>query len=364
MWSYHNPVKVRFGAGAVEQVDELIAARPYALVTYNEPIFAEIADRIESKAGAPAVLINDIRPNPGFVDLTRSCAHFGAAEITPQVIIAVGGGSVMDTAKVLSAANGDFARVRRYLEAKEGEDALSSIPIIAIPTTAGTGSEVTCWGTVWHAAAGKKYSLARPHLYAEWALLDPTLTLAAPRSLTISTGLDALSHALESLWNHNTNPLSASFAVTAARDMMSALPRLAEDLENIELRTRAAQAALLAGMAFSNTKTALAHNISYPITLRYGISHGLACSFTLPQIMRSVIGTNPCCDQALAAIFGDCLLTGADRLEALLATLGVSVEHDDYGPDEQEWSEIVDLAFAGERGRNFIGHKDRFLRLN
>ena len=141
--------------------------------------------------------------------------------------MALGGGSVIDAAKVLAAAAGDFDRVRRFLETGMGADALGRTPIIAVPTTSGTGSEVTSWATVWDTEAKTKYSLARDTLYPETALVDPLLTLGLPRGITISTGLDALSHALESIWNVNANPVSTSLAEIAAREVMDALPLLA-----------------------------------------------------------------------------------------------------------------------------------------
>uniref|UniRef100_UPI0013D91814 iron-containing alcohol dehydrogenase n=1 Tax=Serratia marcescens TaxID=615 RepID=UPI0013D91814 len=92
--------------------------------------------------------------------------------------------------KVLSASGGDFSRVQAYLEGHSGAETLLNVPIVAVPTTSGTGSEVTCWATVWDTDAKKKYSLARPNLYPEHAILDPELTLGIPRALTLSTGLD------------------------------------------------------------------------------------------------------------------------------------------------------------------------------
>ena len=144
---------------------------------------------------------------------------------------------------------------------------------------------------MWDTQSGKKYSLSRPNLYPRHALVDPKLMVGKPRQLTISTGLDALSHALESLWNVNANPISAHHAVVAAREILAVLPQLVNDLQNLELRSRMAAAALSAGLAFSNTRTAIAHSISYPVTLHHDVAHGIACSFTLPMVLRSVAGT-------------------------------------------------------------------------
>ncbi|MEE8188176.1 MAG: iron-containing alcohol dehydrogenase PsrA [Kiloniellales bacterium] len=360
MWAYCNPVDISFGAGSLARVPALLGGRSYGLVTYGEPMFAELAGRLADLAGAPAITVDDIRPNPDFAGLGDSCARFAEAAEPPQVIVALGGGSVIDAAKVLAASNGDFARVRRYLETGEGARDLSALPIIAIPTTAGTGSEVTCSAALWDAKAGKKYSLALPGLYPEKAVVDPELHLGLPRALTISTGLDALSHALESLWNVNANPVSRALAVSAARDILDSLPKVVEDPGNIDLRTRVARAALMAGLAFSNTKTALAHALSYAITLRHGVPHGIACSFSLPLVMRAAIGVDGDCDRALQAIFGADLQAGADDLTGFLTGLGVSVKAADHGVTEEEWQDLVNLAFAGDRGRNFIGNRERF----
>lgn len=361
-WSYANPVSITFGEGAVASIGEKLNGRPYCLLTYNDhPYFDELADQVSRQAGRPAVVVRDVEPNPSFVGLRVACRSFGAAAQAPGAIVALGGGSVIDTAKVLASSGGDFARVQAYLEGRGGAETLLDLPIIAVPTTSGTGSEVTCWATVWDTEAKKKYSLARPNLYPEHAILDPELTLRVPRALTLSTGLDALSHALESIWNVNANPVSANHAVFAAGEMLAALPQLLDRLDALSLRARAARASLSAGLAFSNTKTALAHSLSYYLTLHHGTVHGIACSFSLPAVMRGVIGRDAACDAALKRIFGDDLRHGADRLEAFLTDLGVSTRATDYGVTREDWIGAIDDALAGERGRNFIGSRDAVL---
>jgi phosphonate metabolism-associated iron-containing alcohol dehydrogenase len=231
-----------------------------------------------------------------------------------------------------------------------------------VPTTAGTGSEVTCWATVWDTHSGKKYSLSRPSLYPKHAVVDPTLMLGKPRQLTISTGLDALSHALESLWNVHVNPISTHHAVVAAREILNVLPQLIEDLQNVELRSRMAAAALSAGLAFSNTRTAIAHSISYPVTLHHGVVHGIACSFTLPMILRSVSGVGGLTGGGLRQIFGADLETGAARLERFLSDLDVSTDFRSYGVAPDTWAGLMLEAFDGERGQNFIGTRQAMLQ--
>jgi alcohol dehydrogenase len=357
LWAYWNPVRIRFGAGTFEEVAGLIGKRRWALVTYDQPIFKELTARLVKAAGEPVALINNIDTNPDCLDLVESCRLFGAASQSAEVIVALGGGSMIDAAKVLAASGGDFETVRRHLLQKAPLDTSAIVPIIAVPTTAGTGSEVTSWATVWDSANGSKYSLANPKLYPEAAVLDPALTAGAPRGLTLATGLDALSHALESIWNVNGNPVSANYAVEAAREIIDTMPRLLERLDDMALRTRQARASLLAGLAFSNTRTALAHNISYDITLKSGTIHGIACSFSLPIVMRWATGTDPHCDAALRRIFGRDLEAGAQQLTEFLQGLGVKTDPSAYGVSAVEWSQLVNKALEGERGRNFIGRQ-------
>jgi phosphonate metabolism-associated iron-containing alcohol dehydrogenase len=361
VWSYRNPVDVRFGRGSFSKLGELLGGRSYALVTYGEPFFRSLADTLAAVAGEPLLVVEDIAPNPDVALLKVQTERFAALASQPEVIVALGGGSVIDSAKVFAAARGDFEAVDAYLKNHTGADTLRPTPIIAVPTTAGTGSEVTCWGTVWDNASGVKVSLAHPGLYPERAVVDPELMLGKPRELTIQTGLDALSHALESLWNRNANPVSLAHAVMAARGVLSTLPQLVDDLRNVELRARMARASLLAGFAFSNTKTAIAHSLSYPITLRHGVPHGVACSFTLPMVIRSVENEDGICAEGLKAIFGTEPRGAADLLSRALHSLGISTDFRSYGIDEGEWSALIDSALDGERGQNFIGERTKLL---
>jgi len=365
MWRYRNPVDVKFGTGVFDTLGKVLAGRPYCLVTYDEAngggVFADLARRVVAMAGPPAVMVRDIGPNPDFSGLARSCRTYASAARTVEAIVAVGGGSVMDAAKVLAAADGDFDRVKRHLQTGSGGEELGHTPIVAIPTTAGTGSEVTSWATVWDTESMTKYSLSRETLYPETALVDPLLTLGLPRAVTVSTGLDALSHALESIWNVNANPVSSNLAETAAREVLETLPQLADDLGSEALRTRLARASLFAGLAFSNTRTALAHALSYHLTLHHGVPHGIACSFSLPMVMRAVAGCDAACDASLKRIFGSDLAAGAARLEAFLKRLGISPSATDHGIAARDWQALVDNALAGDRGRNFIGRRETLL---
>ena len=138
MWRYGNPVDVRFGNGVFDRLGQLVSGRPYALVTYGEPVFDALAARAAHLAGTPAATIRNIGPNPDFRTLTQSCAALKSVGRV-ELIVAIGGGSVIDAAKVLAAAGDDFARVRTFLESGAGEDRLLALPIIAVAPLAGPG---------------------------------------------------------------------------------------------------------------------------------------------------------------------------------------------------------------------------------
>lgn len=356
-----NPLtQITFDNGCFDLLAGIIGDRKYCVVTYGEPYFESLIDRLVAMSGPPLIVIDDVAPNPEFNLLRKQAERFRSLPRQPDVFVAIGGGSVIDTAKVLASAGGDFSRVEWFLKSQSGAEHLTATPIIAVPTTAGTGSEVTSWATVWDNDNKQKYSLNRPVLYPEHALVDPQLMLGKSRALTISTGLDALSHALESLWNVNASPASAKCAVNAATEILQVLPELADDLGSLDLRARMAGASLMSGMAFARTKTAIAHSISYPISLHHNVVHGVACSFTLPIILKSMIEDEGLCGASLRQIFGANLVTAPERLTRFLASLDVSTQPIDYGVSKNEWGEVVAQAFKGERGLNFIGTKDRF----
>lgn len=357
-WSFHNPVAVHFGAGVFDRVMEQIGQRRWLLVTHCDAPFAPMRDRLLGNAHPPLAIADAINPNPSLGMLQRICGQLQSSAEGIEVIVGLGGGSVMDTAKFLAAGRCDFRSVACYLD---GQVALGgkALPIIAVPTTAGTGSELTKWATIWDPEQGRKLSLNRDDLYAEAAYIDPELTASLPWPLTLASGLDALSHALESLWNRHANPITRSFAIAAAGDVRTALARLQANLDDQDARSMLAAGAMKAGLAFSNTQTALAHNISYPITLEYGVAHGIACSFCLPEVMAAAVGADAPCDAALEAIFGE-LAHAPQALRRWLTDLGIASDPAAFGISCEAWRSIVADAFDGPRGRNFIGTRERF----
>jgi len=355
---YHNPVSIHLGAGSVAQLPAILAGRGAALVTFPEARSIGLLDGIEAALGpARRVTIENVQPNPDVAELAATYESFWRSHSDCEALIAVGGGSAIDTAKALmvGTASGRFDELVALLATGRPFRPHRVKALVAVPTTAGTGSEVTPWATIWDRAAGRKHSLHLPETWPEAAVVDPELMLSLPASVTVQSGLDALSHALESIWNVNANPVSDTFAVAAAREVMATLPALLADLGDVRLRSRMATAALKAGMAFSNTKTALAHSISYEMTLKHGLPHGIACSFTLPMVLERARGADPGRDAVLAEVFDGDLARAPGRLEAFLRSVGVSPDFADYGVREEESRRMVAHALEGVRGRNFIG---------
>ncbi|TAP37582.1 iron-containing alcohol dehydrogenase [Alteromonas sp. KUL42] len=232
-------------------------------------------------------IVDDVTANPEMAFIDAIYAKFVDRGI--KHIVALGGGSVMDTAKVLSSLLD-----KKYLSVTEllatPTEGRQNVRLTTIPTTSGTGAEITPFATVWDSYNSKKYSVTNVH--ADFIILCPSLTRDLPKSETMNTALDALSHALESLWNVNRSEQSAMYAKEAITLICDALPKALNDGHDLSARKALQQAALLSGLAISITKTALAHAISYPITLAFNVPHGLACSFTLVPLLKYV-GARP-----------------------------------------------------------------------
>jgi phosphonate metabolism-associated iron-containing alcohol dehydrogenase len=355
---YQNPVAIHYGAGSVEELPAILAGRRAVLVTFREAEGLGLLARIRGLLGTALAGIEDrIEPNPDVSYLAAMYERFWRKHADCETVVAVGGGSTIDTAKALMVrtASGRFDELIALLATSSAFTPHRVKALIAVPTTSGTGSEVTPWATIWNRADGKKYSLHLHETWPETAIVDPNLMLTLPESVTVQSGLDALSHALESIWNVNANPISDTFAVAAAREVMATLPALLDEPKDQPLRARMALAALKAGLAFSNTKTALAHSISYEMTLRYGVPHGIACSFTLPMVLERAIGIDAERDALLATIFDGDLDAAPRRLTAFLESVGVDSDFGAYGVSDDDSRRMVAQAMEGVRGRNFIG---------
>ncbi len=359
---FFNPVRSVYGAGALSSLPKLLAGRKAVVVTFPEARRFGLVDRLQALLGdGLAGVIDAVLPNPDVAELRALYEAFWSDAQQAEVLVAVGGGSAIDTAKALMVGtqSGRFDDLVAALAAGGPFVPARVKTLIAVPTTAGTGSEVTPWATIWDREAQRKHSLHLPETWPSIAIVDPELMLSLPASVTLQSGLDALSHALESIWNVNANALSDTFAVAAVQQIFETLPLLMDKLGDLELRARMALAALQAGMAFSNTRTALAHSISYEMTLRYGLPHGIACSFPLPMVLRRAIGQDAGRDAVLERALGP-LDRAPQRLSDFIERLGVKTRFSDYGVSSEQADRMVAHALTGARGKNFIGtvHKE------
>lgn len=325
-WTFHNPVKVRFGVGCVAAAVATLPYRRMLLVTSAGMTRRGTVQWLAGACnGAIAEVHDGVVPNPEMSALDELALRYRHSGF--DAIVAMGGGSALDTAKILGLLLGtppEFTLRTHFLEKQPIPDA-PVVPVIAIPTTAGTGSEVTPFATVWDARAVKKYSLAHVRMFPHQALLDPDLTRDLPWDVTLSTGLDALCQALESIWNRNANPITLGFAMRSVKLAWPALEQGERLMGLPAARTDLMEASLLAGLAISHTRTALCHSMSYPVTARFGVPHGLACAYTMPAVLRFNASAD---DGRLAAVatqqgFGSIELLCA-ALESLLTNCRVA----------------------------------------
>ena len=231
----------------------------------------------------PDSIFSEIGENPNFDDCENVLTF--CKDKNYDGVIALGGGSVMDLAKVvmafLSTGKTNLVDLLEFKGAYE-----RSIASIFLPTTHGTGSEVTMWGTIWDMKQKKKYSISHLDLYPNIAILDGNLTLSLPMDVSIMTTLDALSHSFESIWNKNANEKSTEYAIEAITIILSNVELLKQNHNDLNVRNKLLEASTKAGLAFSNTTTAAAHSISYPLTIRFGIPHGVASSLSLIPLLE------------------------------------------------------------------------------
>jgi alcohol dehydrogenase len=284
-YTFANPTRIHFGAGKVAEMAGLVRESRICLVTSAGFTRRGLTARLQGMFGERlAHIVDTIDPNPDLDYLDRIILEIRA--LGPDAILGIGGGSAMDSAKVIAkaATAPQGWSLAQHFRKGAALHAGAPLPCYVMPTTSGTGAEVTPFATVWDGTTDTKYSLAGPDMFPTAAVLDPELTLDMPREVTLSTGLDAVSQAIESVWNKSCNHITFAWAVRSLRLSLHALPRVAEAPGDLAARSDMAQASLLAGLCISHTRTALAHSISYPLTAHHEFPHGFACSFTLPAL--------------------------------------------------------------------------------
>ncbi len=350
-FSYYMPTKIVFGINELENISKYIDGRKTLVITSNGFVKRGLIERLKTLTNDIIYVFTDVKSHPEFKDLELAYEAIHKNEF--ELILAIGGGSVLDASKYFSVYNEkkESKFVTNIIKGKVEKKDYKTIHIISIPTTAGTGSEITPWATIWDMNEKKKYSLHLPELFSEIAIYDPSLTLSVPKDITIQTGLDTLSHALESIWNKNANPITVGYAIKSSKLIMKYLPLLVDDLDNLEYRTEILKACMYAGLAFSNTQTAIAHAMSYYITANKGVPHGIACSFTLPILIDNIVGKYDFIDEALKEIFGE---LNSQPLRNILQKLNISTEFQDYGIDEKEQSVLKVALSNNQRAGNSL----------
>ncbi|MCP4003679.1 MAG: phosphonoacetaldehyde reductase [bacterium] len=323
--------------GAVERLAEIVAerrSRRVFLVTGNASYPASGAEALIAKALEPCAVERfcGFGENPALDDITSGIERFCA--FGPDLVVAVGGGSPLDMAKsinVLAAQDGDaidFIEGRSELQPR-------GCPLVAVPTTAGSGSQVTHFAAVW--VGRTKHSLAHPCMRPEFALVDPRLLASLPSHVAAGAGLDALNQGIESYWSIHATQESQDFAREAIECVIQHLVRFVVQPDDAS-RMGMARGAHLAGEAIERTKTTAPHAISYPITSHFGIPHGQAVGLILPSILRfnagvtaedclHPLGTHHVQDtlRNLAILLGaEEPHAAADRYETLLDEIGLS----------------------------------------
>jgi alcohol dehydrogenase len=287
--NYFNPVKLVFGSLVRKQISQECVGKCALVVCSSTAYNRYIRDPELSALFSLAKVSfeHGFESNPSLTDIIEISHKYRDSSL--ELIIGLGGGSAMDVAKILSvsipAIKKDLS-ISDLLKDSSLFSRFKEIDCIQVPTTAGTGSEVTPFATVWDYESQQKKSLSHPMMYAKKAFIDPDFLAQVPLEVAISTGLDALNQAFESIWNVNANeftrPISRRAAILALRGM----PFINKVSNDPELRAKLSLASLFAGLAISQTRTSICHSISYPLTLRYGIEHGMACSFSILEVFK------------------------------------------------------------------------------
>ncbi|MDH7512975.1 MAG: iron-containing alcohol dehydrogenase [Clostridiales bacterium] len=284
--NYHMPTQIVFGSGTIARLtgiikEKLKASRPF-LVTDKGIAAAGILNRVkEPLAGVP--VFDEIEPNPRHATVDRGGELVRALQ--PDLVIGLGGGSVLDAAKAMALLATNPGLIEDYEGREKYETA--PLPVLAIPTTCGTGSEVTWVSVITHTGRRFKMSVKGPLMFPAVALVDPDLLVTLPSHLVASTGLDALTHAVEAYTSKPASPITDALALEASRLIFRYLPAAYKDIRNdAEAREGLMLGSLLAGMAFGNSDVGAVHCLAEAIGSLYDTPHGVANAVFLPYVME------------------------------------------------------------------------------
>lgn len=329
MYEFRLPTVIHFGWGAVEKLGPEAArlGKRALLVTGRSAMkttgVGERVTKLLTSAGVEVIPFSGIESDPRSATVDRGGAVAKAEGC--DLVVGLGGGSPMDAARAIAAMAVLEGSILDYLRGKPIDR--PGLPLINIATTSGTASEITPISVILDEARALKFGIKSAYWFAKVAITDPELTVSMPPSLTAATGLDALTHAIESYLSTGATPPSESLAIRAVQLIGAHLPAACADGGNRAAREGMSMGSMLAGMAFANSGLGLVHGLVHPIGARHGLSHGSACGRLLPYVMRF---NRPAVEGKLsdvgAALTGNPSATAEEAIHAveqLLATVGV-----------------------------------------
>lgn len=320
--TYRQTCPVIFGRGALGKlgkvVKEMNAERLFCVCDTGVEE-AGMADRVRSileKEKIKMYIYDGVLPDAP--DRTVRDAGEKARIFSADLVLGIGGGSSLDTAKAVAVLCDNPAPVSQYYMS-EGKPFQIKIPLILVPTTAGTGSEVTVMGVIHDSIRNMKETVIRP---ADLAIVDPELTVTVPPAVTAATALDAMSHALEAYTSAGHTPVSDMQALEAVRLIRENLVNACKNGNDLEARTNLAFASNIAGMAFNDASVHLGHAAAHELGIRFHMPHGVACALAMPEVIRFAADFMP------------------GRIRKIAEALGL--QSDSEGTDDEIKSYVVD----------------------
>lgn len=351
-WSY--PTSVRFGAGRLAELAEACKAagmkRPL-LVTDRGlaplPIAGRALDILEA-AGLGRAMFSEVDPNPNEKNLAAGIAAFRQGG--HDGVVAFGGGSGLDLGKLIAFMAGQSRPVWDFEDVGDWwtrADADRIAPIVAVPTTAGTGSEVGRAGVLTNSESHVKKVIFHPKMLPAVTICDPELTVGMPRAITVGTGMDALAHCLEAYSSPSYHPMSQGIALEGMRLVKENLPRVFADPQDIEARGHMMAAAAMGAVAFQKGLGAI-HALSHPVGALYDTHHGTTNAVVMPAVLRF---NRPAIEQKIAAAAAYMGIAGGfdgflDMVLALRADLGVPDRLSALGVGAERIDEMVEMALV------------------
>jgi alcohol dehydrogenase len=282
--------RILYGRGRISELPRLVRAaggRRAFVVTDPGLAKAGVAEQVRAilaGAGLAVHVYAEVEPNPGTEGIVRGSGALALFGTSATVVVAVGGGSSMDSAKAISlhAVNGGDVLALGY----HREELFPGLPVVAVPTTAGTGAETNTYGVITGEATGRKGYVGHPSVRPVMAILDPELTVGLPPAATAATGVDAMTHSLESLLSRNPNPFAEAMALQVIRTVAAWLPVAVADGTHMGARGQLLLASHLAGLGqASGTGVGLVHAIGHALGTRARLPHGTALAAVLPEVL-------------------------------------------------------------------------------